>query len=301
MTEKALPKFLPAAAAAATGIFVGSTIVATRFVIGQTEPASLAFMRYAVGFLCLLPPVLMSSRVRFDRRDILPIGLLGIAQFGILIALLNFGLQYIGSALGALIFSTFPLLTMVIAAGFRYESLTWLKSAGVVLTIAGVGFALGDKLTLPGSVRDEWIGELAVFGSALCGAFCSVLYRPYLQKYPALHISAFAMLASLLFLALLAAGEGFFNSVPRFTLGGWAAVLFIGMSSSIGYYLWLWALQHATPTKVTIFLALSPITATALGAFLLSERISAFFLIGLCCVAFGLFLANWQVRLADPE
>lgn len=299
--EKPMSRFLPAAAAAGTGIFVGATIVATRFVIDQTEPASLAFLRYAVGFLCLLPPVLLSSRVRFNRRDLLPISLLGIGQFGILVALLNLGLQYIGSAYGALIFSTFPLLTMVIAAGFRQESLTWLKSAGVVLTIAGVGFALGDKLTIPGSSRSEWIGVLAVFGSALCGAICSVFYRPYLRRYPALQVSAFAMLASLIFLALLAVGEGFFSSAPRFTPGGWAAVLFIGMSSAIGYYLWLWALQHASPTKVTIFLALSPITATALGALLLSEDITVYFLIGLGCVAFGLFLANWRVRLADPE
>jgi len=56
----------------------------------------------------------------------------------------------------------------------------------------------------------------------------------------------------------------------------------------------LWALNHTTPTKVTVFLALSPITATALGALWLGEKISTTFLIGLCCVALGLWLAHWQ-------
>jgi hypothetical protein len=51
-----MTKFLPMAAAAATGIFVGSTIVATRFVIDQTSPALLALLRYAIGSCCLLPP-----------------------------------------------------------------------------------------------------------------------------------------------------------------------------------------------------------------------------------------------------
>ncbi|MEE8502744.1 MAG: DMT family transporter, partial [Kiloniellales bacterium] len=74
--------------------------------------------------------------------------------------------------------------------------------------------------------------------------------------------------------------------------GGWLAVLFIGMSSGLGYYLWLWALKHTTPTKVTVFLALSPITATALGAAFLSEPISVPFIVGLCCVALGLWLAH---------
>ena len=135
-----------------------------------------------------------------------------------------------------------------------------------------------------------------MLGSALCGAVCSVLYRPYLQKYPTVPVSAFAMLASVGFLAVLAAGEGFFTTLPRFTTGGWLAILFIGISSGIGYYLWLWALNHTTPTRVTVFLALSPITATALGALFLAEEISTMSLLGLACVAFGLWLAHWPSR-----
>ncbi len=293
-----MKSWLPAMAAAGTGIFVGSTMVATRFVIGQTDPASLALLRYVVGFLCLVPPVLMSTRVRFERRDVLPIGLLGITQFGILIALLNYGLKTVSSALGALIFATFPLLTMLLAALLRIETLSLSKSVGVVLTVLGVGFALGEKLALPGPAQGGWIGELAVFGSALSGAVCSVLYRPYLKKYPTLQVGAFAMLASVLFLAVPAAWEGFFDALPRFTVGGWLAVLFIGISSGVGYYLWLWALRHTTPTKVSVFLALSPITATALGWALLSEKISAWFLAGLACDAVGLWLAHRQPRRA---
>ncbi len=151
---------------------------------------------------------------------------------------------------------------------------------------------LGEKLAPPGAAHEGWIGEIAIFASALTGAVCAVLYRPYLRAYPPLQVSAFAMAASVVFLAALAAWEGFFAAMPRFTPGGWLAVLFIGTSSGLGYYLWLWALKHTTPTKVTVFLALSPITATALGAAFLSERISVPFIAGLCCVALGLWLAH---------
>ena len=283
---------LPAAAAATTGILVGAAMVATRFVIDETEPASLALLRYLIGSLCLLPPVLVAGLVRFRRRDVVPIALLGIGQFGVLIALLNFGLQYIGAALGALIFATLPLLTMVLASALRLESMTFLKAVGVALTVVGVGVALGEKLSLPGAAAGGWLGELAVFASALTGAICAVFYRPYLRTYPALQVSAFAMLASVLFLAVLALGEGFFSAMPKFSPGGWLAVLFIGVSSAVGYYLWLWALKHTTPTRVTVFLALSPITATALGAPLLSEKISIQFILGLGCVGLGLWLAH---------
>jgi len=285
---------LPAAAAAATGVLVGAAIVATRFVIDQTSPASLALLRYSIGFCCLLPPVLMSARVRFERRDLLPIGLLGITQFGILIALLNYALQFIPSARAALIFATFPLLTMLLAAALGHERLTLAKTLGVLLTIAGVGFALGEKAVQGGGAGNGWVGELATFASALSGAICSVLYRPYLRKYPTLAVSAFAMLASVGFLAVLAAGEGFFGALPRFTVIGWMAVLFIGVSSGVGYFLWLWALGHTTATRVTVFLALSPVTAAGLGSLLLAERVSTMSLTGLACVALGLWLAHWQ-------
>ena len=286
------PRYGPVAASAATGILVGSAMVATRFVVDQTGPASLALLRYVIGFCCLLPVVLLSpGRTRFARRDLLPIALLGITQFGILIALLNYGLRFIPSGRAALIFATFPLLTMVLAAALGHERLTMPKILGVLLTIAGVGLALGEK-AIQGGGAQEWIGELAVFASALCGAVCSVLYRPYLRTYPALPVSAFAMLASVVFLATLAAGEGFFASVPRFTPGGWLAIAFIGVNSGIGYYLWLWALGHAPATQVTVFLALSPITAAWLGAMFLAETISALSVLGLALVALGLWLAH---------
>jgi drug/metabolite transporter (DMT)-like permease len=285
-------RFLPAAASATTGILVGSAMVATRFVVDQTGPASLALLRYAIGFCCLLPVVLLSAeRTRFARRDLLPIALLGITQFGILIAVLNYGLRYIPSGRAALIFATFPLLTMVLAAALGHERLTLPKILGVLLTIAGVGLALGEK-AIQGGGAHAWTGELAVFASAVCGAVCSVLYRPYLLTYPALPVSAFAMLASVGFLSLLAAGEGFFSSVPHFTRGGWLAVIFIGLNSGVGYFLWLWALGHAPATQVTVFLALSPITAAWLGAVLLAETISTLSVLGLALVALGLWLAQ---------
>ena len=263
-------------------------MVATRFVVDQTGPASLALLRYAIGFCCLLPPTLLAARVRFERRDLVAVGALGIGQFGVLIALLNYGLRSVPSARAALIFATFPLLTMIVAAALGRERLTMAKLGGVLMTIAGVGVALGEKVAGDSS----WIGEGAVFASALVGAVCSVLYRPYVRKYPTLPVSAFAMLASVGFLALLAAGEGFFASVPHFTVEGWTAVAFIGISSGVGYYFWLWALAHATPTRVTVFLSLSPLTAAILGALLLGEPISLLVVSGLALVGLGLWLAQ---------
>ncbi len=282
-------------AAAFVGIQVGAAMVATRFVIDQTQPGSLALLRYSIGALCLLPPLLASARVALAWHDLLPLSLLGITQFGIVVALLNYALQSIPSARAALVFASLPLQAMVISAILGCERLTVAKSAGVLLTIAGVGFVLGEG-AFHGGNSQGWIGEIAVFASALAAAACSVLYRPYLQRYPALQVSSFAMLASVVFLAFLSASEGFFNALPRFTLDGWFAVLFIGVGSGIGYYLWLWALNHASPTRVTIFLSLSPIAAAGLGSLFLGEKITVALLIGILCVLLGLAVAHMDRR-----
>jgi drug/metabolite transporter (DMT)-like permease len=279
-------------AAAATGIQVGAAITATRFAVDMIGPASLAFLRYAIGTACLAP-VLLSGRVRFARGDILPIALLGIGQFGVLIALLNFGLKSVPAARAALIFASFPMLTLLFAALIGQERVTGAKTAGVALTILGVGFALGDKTLSSGQ---SWIGEAAVLASALVGAICSVLYRPYLKRYPTLPVSAFAMLAAVLALAVPAALDDLFTAVPRLTPSGWAAVVFIGLSSGGGYVLWLWALANTDATRVTVFLSLSPITAAVLGVALLGEPVTGTMIAGCGCVAAGLWIANREPR-----
>jgi drug/metabolite transporter (DMT)-like permease len=287
---------LGALAAAATGVQVGAAIVATRYVAADISPASLAFLRYAIGVACLVPAVAMASRVRFARADILPIAALGIGQFGILIALLNYGLQTVPAARGALIFATFPLLTLVVAALLGHERVTTRKLGGILLTLLGVFLALSDKL-LNGASVHGWgglAGELAILASAATGAICSVLYRPYLARYPTLPVSAFAMAAAAAALLIPAALDDLATAPAQLSSYAWGAIVFIGLSSGGGYVLWLWALKNIAATRVTVFLALSPITAAALGVALLGEPVTAGMMAGVACVAAGLWVAGGE-------
>jgi drug/metabolite transporter (DMT)-like permease len=283
---------LGALAAAATGVQVGAAIVATRYVAADISPASLAFLRYAIGVACLVPAVAMATRVRFARADILPIAALGIGQFGILIALLNYGLRSVPAGRGALIFASFPLITLVVAALLRHEHVTVRKISGILATMTGVALALGDKIFGAGSL----LGELTILVSAAVGAICSVLYRPYLRRYPTLPVSAFAMAAAALALFPFAAIDDLFVAPVQLSLLAWAAIVFIGLSSGAFYVVWLWALKTIPASRVTVFLALSPLTAIVLGVTLLGEPVTAVMLAGVACVAAGLWVANSEAR-----
>ncbi len=272
---------------------VGAAIVASRFVVAEVPPLTLAMLRYAIGFLCLLPFALHALgglRVAVPRRDLAAMAALGIGQFGILIALLNWGLQTVAAAPAAMIFSLFPLLTLLLAAALGREHVTPRLLAGVLVSIAGVALALLPKVQAGHGTG--WSGELAVLASAAVGALCSVLYRPYLQRYPTVPVSAFAMLASVAFLAVIAFREDWPAQIATLRPAAWGVVAFIGLSSGIGYFWWLYALKHESPTRVTVFLALNPVTAALLGTLLLREPLPALLLAAMALIALGLWLAT---------
>ncbi len=285
------PYRLAILAAVGTGVQVGAAIVATRFAVGQVGPGSLALLRYVVGCLCLAPLALMSAPPRFRTRDIAPIAVLGILQFGVLVALLNLSLQYIPAARAGLLFATFPLLTLLLGAATRREAPSGRVTVGVAVSILGVGLTLGEGAIAGVGEPGEWLGAAAALGAALTGTVCSVLYRPYLERYPTLSVGFAAMAASVGFLALVAAGEGFFDGLPQVDAAGWAAILFIGLSSAVGYLWWLFALRHAPPTRVTMCLGLSPVTAALLGTAALGEPLTMGTLGGLTLVVGGLAAA----------
>lgn len=282
----------PLWAAAGTGIQVGAAMVATRYVVDAAGPGSLGFLRYLVGVICLVPALWLRPWQRIATRDLLPIGLLGIGQFAALMVLLNYSLLHIPAARASLLFSTFPLMTMILSALLGRERFTAAKVGGSLLTFGGVAIALGGAaMSAQPEHGSVWLGTLSALGAALCGAACSIFYGPYVARSSALHVTAFAMFVAVLALAGIAATEGFFTAWPSFTGGEIAAIAFIGVSSGVGFFLWVYALGNAPPSLVTLFLGLGPVTAALGGTALLGEPLPVAALLGLCCVLAGLWWA----------
>lgn len=293
---------LALAAAGLSGILVGAALVATGSIIDQAGPATVAFMRYLIGVLFLLPLAMRHSWSNIQIRDVPAIFLLGVFQFGVLILLLNFSVLYIEVGLSVLIFATLPLQTMCIAILLKQESFTARKFIGIMLTIAGVGFAVGAAAFNTSLAPMAWMGMGAAFLSALSGAACSVYYRPYLQKYPTIQVSTLSMLASVIFLLSISIFEGLFDSIPQFDLTVWLVLLFIGLSSSVGYFTWLYALTHTLPSNVTVFLGISPISAAIFAALFIAQPLTVEDMIGSAFVAVGLFVCLWQQKpVTSPQ
>lgn len=275
-------------AAAATGVQVGAAMVGSRYALAQLGPADLALLRYALALAMVLPVALATRAGGWSRRDLAAVSLLGVTQFGVVILLLNLALERLPSGLAALLFTTAPLQALLLAAAARQERLTWTKVVGALLALLGVALALDAPLPAGAGLP----AIVAALGSAFAAALCSVLYRPFLQRYAVAQVGAVAMAASVAVLLVPAAADGLVNAVPHVGRATWGAVAFVGASSGVGYLLWLWALRHADASRVTLFLALGPITAMVLGAALLGERLTVHALGGTLLVALGLAAAH---------
>ena len=76
----------------------------------------------------------------------------------------------------------------------------------------------------------------------------------------------------------------------------WTEKTTVAGTAKVGEHAYVWYKQGKdgtlTATHVTVFLALSPVTASGLGVVLLGERLSLMLLLGLACVAAGLVIAH---------
>jgi len=281
----------PLAAAFLVSLILGGTVVVTRFMMFDLGPATLACLRGTLATAVMLPFVLAFARARPGRRDALALAMLGVVQFAVFAWTINKGLQYAPAARAALIMATAPIFTLALSAAVGYERLTRAKAAGVLLTLAGVGVALGDRAGASGP--DWWIGDIALFAGALASALYAVLSRPYVQRYPALFVTFLAMAAGAGFLWPFAYLEGALEAPGRFGAAQWASLVYLAVPNGvIAYVLWNWALRRLTPTRVAVFLPLIPLSATAIAWVALDEPVGPRFAVGLALALAGVFLAS---------
>lgn len=272
----------------------GASVVATRFVVAETKPISLAFLRYTIACTLLLPVMWHVVRASIPKRDVLAIAALGVIFFGVFPWTFSASLTHSPSARVAVELATMPLLTLLISRLRGYDKITVPKLIGQLLAFVGLVIALRPAAATVVDLKSTvWMGDILAGITALCGAVYNVFSRPYLKRYPPLHVTTLSMYAGLMFLTPIAAANGIFSAAPVFTRTGWLALLFLGtLGGAFGFALWIWALQRSTPSRVAVFIALNPMTAITLGVALLHEPVTTPFLIGFALVIAGIILAN---------
>ena len=271
----------------------GTAAAVTRYLVSDADSLTLAILRWAIGFLCVLPVALV-LRARWPERNDWPaVAALGICFFGLFFIFYNIAVAYTTAARASLALSTLPLQTMLVGALLGAEPLTWRKSAGVGIAILGVFAALASGLSA--APLGAWRGELIMTAAVLCMAFYNVLSRPFMERSSALGFLTVGMGFGAAVLTLAGLATNRISVLAGFGVPQWIAGVYLGIGGgALAFILWVLALQRATPTRVANTMTVNPVAAALLATLLVGEPITLNLVVGLVAVFLGIWIATTE-------
>jgi drug/metabolite transporter (DMT)-like permease len=284
------------------GFLFGSTLIASRFAVGQYQPTTYIGMRLVLASLVHLGIYLVASRRRPWPRD--PglwrhAAVLGVFGTAIPMTGIVTSLQYQSAGLTAVLLTAGPALT-VLMANFALpdETLTPRKGAGVALALGGALLlvVLGES-GLPDVGRASPVGYVLVLLAMLSASAVTIYARKFMRGYDAFDVASVRMFTAALVIMPLSIllvgidlsgvnGQGYFALVYAALVG-----TFLGMMLSFYNIKRFGATASAMPVYVI------PVVSGLLGALLLSEQITAGMAVGMGLIAVGIALINQRGRV----
>lgn len=275
----------------------GSTWLVIKVGYGGLGPFNVAGVRFAIAAIVLsaIVPAVGAQwpRGRSEWTLVLVVGLL---LFGGDYGLIYWAEQYIDSGLTAILFGTFPLMTMVAAHVYvPGEQFTKRKLAGGALAFAGVVALFGDRL----NVNVSALGPMAaVLGAVACAAVSNVATKRHGKS---IHSAALNATTTMVGAVVLLAMSAFTGEAPRLPhdATSWAAVGYLSVVGSVvAFLIYFSLLKTWDSTTVSFFAVFTPIIAIILGAIVLGERLSIWSLAGAALILAGVSITLMTSR--DP-
>jgi len=281
-----------------TVLFLALNHVIGRAVHTEVPPVGLAFWRWAVGCVMLLPFVWRRRKqsIPIIRANLAPLAALGCLMIGCT-TLLLIALNYTTAINVALVNTTQPALTVLFGALFFRDRLTPVQVAGVVSAFVGVSVILvkGDWQTL--SALDFNDGDLV----AMIGMCGFATYALNIRRIPASLTNVEALFAMIVIgctaLFPFYIFESFMYRAVPLSGTAIAAILTLAVLLSIfGMLMWNIGNQIVGPKRASIFMNLLPVFGTILAVVFLGERLHFYHLVGVVLVCLGILLVIGQFR-----
>ena len=276
----------------------GTGYVATKLGLQYAPPFTFLTLRFSLGLLCLAPVVaLWPPRWPQTRVELGHVVVAGLLMHAVQLGASHYA-QYLGMSAGAtaLIISSQPLLTAIIASRWLHARLARGQWAGVFIGLAGVALVVWHKI----DIREVTGGSLAATLIAVCAVTAATLYQRVFAPHTDLKAAAVIQFAaSAAVLAPLAVAVEGFSVHWSWQLG--AAIAFLVIFASILAVSALHVLmRHGEATRVTSMMYLPPIFAVVLEAALFRVLPSLLTLAGIAVTCAGVAMTVWTKPWKSP-
>ncbi len=273
-----------------------SNLVLGRAAVTTVEPFTLAFWRWLIATLIMLPIVAGSFRrhaaelLRLAPLLIL-LGLLGMMICG---AGVYLGLRHTTATNGTLIYTTAPAFIVLFEMILGRRPFSALQFAGIALATFGVAVIVsrGDIAGLAG--RGFNPGDIAILVAAIAWAIYSILLHDRrLQALPGRVVFAAIALSGVAVLTPPWLVEGSLHGFLPATAGGWIAIAALAvMPSVLAFLAYQWLVREVGAMRTGMALYFMPIVGVGLAAIFLGERLHAYHLAGTLLTIGGVVLAT---------
>ena len=276
------------------GLFFGSSLVVSRFNVGQFAPAAYIGIRMVIASLMSLGvyALVTGRRVPRDRELWKRAGLLGIFGTAVPMTCVVTSLQYQSSGVASLLLTTGPAMTVVLAHWILPdELLNKRKIFGVSLALGGaLLLALSGENGLPDVARADPKGYLLVVLGMVSSSIMIIYARKYLRDYDAFDVGSvrlFSTAIAMIPFTLLTVGFDL-SAVDAAGIVGLLYAAVVG--TFIGFMLSFYTIKRfgATPAVMTTYVI--PIVAGVGGVLLLDEEITGTMVVGMIVIASGIAL-----------
>jgi drug/metabolite transporter (DMT)-like permease len=287
--------------------------VIARGISGQLPPVALAFYRWGLAALCLLPFGI--KELRKEQAQVLShksyffwTALTGVTIFNTLIYVAGHYTQAINLALIGT--TSAPVFATILAVVFLQERIGWLRVTGMLVCIAGILYLLsgGEISRLAGFQPGK--GEALI----LLSAFSFAIYNTLVRKKPS-GISPMVFLTVVFTLGTLLLAPFYLYELLHSPAVNWhpsmlLAIAYLGIGNSIiAFFCWNASIAKLGASGTALFANLIPVFSTAEAILFLDEKFTGVHTISGLLIISGLVVANlrkpaWkdrQFRAAPTE
>jgi drug/metabolite transporter (DMT)-like permease len=277
-------------------LFFVSNVILGRVAVQSVEPWTLAFLRWSLSALVVLP--FASADIRAHARAFLAhwrlLLLLGFLGMGICGGGVYLSLRYTTATNATLIYAGFPAIVVLLDAALRREMLTLGRGLGVVTALAGVVVIVleGDVTRLAAFQFNP--GDIGFVVAAVAWAVYSLLLRrKALQGLPTIATFFAIALAGTLTLVPFMLWEVAGGAFPR-DLPAWTSIAAIVVFSSVlPFSAFQYGVKVVGPAVASVFMYLLPPYGVALAWLFLGEAFRPYHAVGLALVVSGIVLATF--------
>lgn len=274
-------------------VFVwGLSFIATKRTLEEIKPEVIVFLRQLLGISFLLfvaKKQKQSFAINFrDHKWVFLLALVACFHLWIQIT----GLQWTSASNTGWIIGITPVFMTILALIFFREKITKQQLSGIVISFAGLLLLVskGDLSSLD-VIKNK--GDLLIIFSSFTWAVYSLASKKATLNYSPVMTTLYLFLIVAIVISPFAVSIKNINDVINLSLGGWSAILFLGLlCSGVAYTLWAQSLTEMSASRVGAYLYIEPFVTFFGSWVLLDEQITILMLLSGLIIIGGVVLVN---------